>query len=204
MRDIPLDRPLLRGQALLRLSRQLFRLERVETLAEAAGQGRDRAEVRLRYRIGLTSGWGDGIDLPGQPTHMAFGAPITGELAARTRTSILEAERSDALLVSMASRDYWTTYLQERHPEQMRNIADAVANRRHELLDALEDRRADGGIDTQQYNLELNALGRTVDALRTEKLVELTRSELNDLRSTVGDAGQSGSRSPQPGPSRRN
>ncbi|UVM63500.1 NEL-type E3 ubiquitin ligase domain-containing protein [Pseudomonas sp. B21-010] len=204
LRDIPLDRPLLRGQALLRLSRQLFRLERVETLAEAAGQGRDRAEVRLRYRIGLTSGWGDGIDLPGQPTHMAFGAPITGELAARTRTSILEAERSDALLVSMASRDYWTTYLQERHPEQMSNLADAVANRRHELLDALEDRRADGGIDTQQYNLELNALGRTVDALRTEKLVELTRSELNDLRSTVGDAGQSGSRSPQPGPSRRN
>ncbi|WP_214509088.1 NEL-type E3 ubiquitin ligase domain-containing protein [Pseudomonas brassicacearum] len=204
LRDIPLERPLLRGQALLRLSRQLFRLERVETLAEAAGQGRDRAEVRLRYRIGLTSGWGDGIDLPGQPTHMAFGAPITGELAARTRTSILEAERSDALLVSMASRDYWTTYLQERHPEQMRNIADAVANRRHELLDALEDRRADGGIDTQRYNLELNALGRTVDALRTEKLVELTRSELNDLRSAVGEAEQSGTRSPQPGPSRRN
>ena len=204
LRDIPLDRPMLRGRALLRLSRQLFRLERVETLAEAAGQGRDRAEVRLRYRIGLTSGWGDGIDLPGQPTHMAFGAPITGELAARTRTSILEAERGDALLVSMASRDYWTTYLQERHPQQMSNIADAVANRRHELLDALEDRRADGGIDTQRYNLELNALGRTVDALRKEKLVELTRSELNDLRSTVDEAEQSGNRSPQPGPSRRN
>jgi hypothetical protein len=72
LRDIPLDRPMLKGQALLRLSRQLFRLERVETLAEAAGQGRDRAEMRLRYRIGLTSGWGDGIDLPGQPTHMAL------------------------------------------------------------------------------------------------------------------------------------
>ncbi|MBC3383819.1 NEL-type E3 ubiquitin ligase domain-containing protein [Pseudomonas sp. SWRI179] len=204
LRDIPLDRPMLRGQALLRLSRQLFRLERVETLAEAAGQGRDRAEMRLRYRIGLTSGWGDGIDLPGQPTHMAFGAPISGELAARTRNSILEAERSDALLVSMTSRDYWTSYLQERHPEQMSDIANAVDTRRHELLDALEDRRADGGIDTQQYNLELNALGRTIDALRTDKLVELTRRELNDLRSIVPGADQFGTRSPQPGPSHRN
>jgi Leucine-rich repeat (LRR) protein len=204
LRDIPLDRQMLRGQALLRLSRQLFRLDRVETLAEAAGQGRDRAEIRLRYRIGLTSGWGDGNDLPGQPTHMAFGAPIAGELAARTRNSILEAERSDALLVSMTSRDYWTSYLQERHPEQMTNIAEVVASRRHELLDALEDRRADGGIDTQQYNSELNALGRTIDALRTEQLVELTRTELNDLQGGAAGTEQPGSRSPQPGPSRRN
>ncbi|WP_431145697.1 NEL-type E3 ubiquitin ligase domain-containing protein [Pseudomonas alvandae] len=205
LRDIPLDRPMLKGQALLRLSRQLFRLERVETLAEAAGQGRDRAEMRLRYRIGLTSGWGDGIDLPGQPTHMAFGAPITGELAARTRHSILEAERSDALLVNMTTREYWTTYLQERHPELMSDITDAVANRRHELLDELEDRRAEGTVDTEQYNLQLTAQGRAIDALRTQKLVELTRTEVSDLQNVAaGRTEPSGNQSPQPGPSRRN
>ena len=204
LRDIPLDRPILRGQALLRLSRQLFRLERVETVAEAAGQGRDRAEIRLRYRIGLTSGWGDGIDLPGQPTHMAFGAPISGERAVRTRASILEAERTDALLVSMASRDYWTTYLQERYPEQMSHINEAVANRRHELLDELEDRRAEGTVDTEQYNLQLTAQGRAIDALRTQKLVELTRTEISDLQNVAAGTEPSGNQSPQPGPSRRN
>ncbi|MBC3376493.1 hypothetical protein HU762_21350 [Pseudomonas sp. SWRI92] len=204
LRDIPLDRPMLRGRALLRLSRQLFRLDRVDTLAEAAGLGMDRAEVRLRYRIGLTSGWGDGIDLPGQPSHMAYGAPITGVTLARTRTSILEAEQTDALLESMASRDYWTTYLRERYPEQMDDIEDTVASRREQLLSELEDSRGDGKVDTEQYNLQLNALSRTVDSLRTQKLVELTRRELDDLQGVAAEAEQSGNHSPQPGPSHHN
>jgi Leucine-rich repeat (LRR) protein len=204
LRDIPPNRPKLRGQALLRLSRQLFRLDRVETLAEAAGHGRDRAEVRLRYRIGLKGGWGDGIDLPGQPTHMAFGAPIAGERAAQMRASILEAERSDALATFMTSREYWTTYLEERYPEQIMEINEAVADTRHQLLSELEDRRADDEIDTEQYNLQLDAQSRKIDELRMQKLVELTRKELNDLQGVVAETEQSGDRSPQPGPSRRN
>ncbi|WP_434557648.1 NEL-type E3 ubiquitin ligase domain-containing protein [Pseudomonas sp. Z4-20] len=204
LRDIPQDRPILRGQALLRLSRQLFRLDRVDTLAEVAGTGTDRAEMRLRYRIGLTTGWGDGIDLPAQPSHMAYGAPITGARLAQTRASILEAEQTDALLVSMVSREYWTNYLHERYPEQMSDISDSVAHRRDQLLSELEDRRADGEVDTQQYNLQLNALSRTVDTLRTQKLVELTRRELNDLRGVAAETEISGNGSPQPGPSHRN
>jgi len=107
-------------------------------------------------------------------------------------------------LVSMASRDYWTTYLQERYPEQMSHINEAVANRRHELLDELEDRRADGEVDTQQYDLQLNALGRTIDAMRTQKLVELTRREVSELQGDTAGVEQSGNQSPQPGPSHRN
>lgn len=204
LRDIPLDRPMLKGQALLRLSRQLFRLDRVETLAEAAGQGRDRAEVRLRYRIGLTSGWGDGIDLPGQPTHMAFGVPITGELAARTRGSILEAERGDALLVSMVSRDYWTSYLQERHPGRMREIDDAIYQRREDLLNELEDRRAEGDIDADEYSRQLNAKSKEIDDVERQALVELTRKEMSVLEGVADESEPPRSGSPQPGPSRRN
>ncbi|MBC3366224.1 NEL-type E3 ubiquitin ligase domain-containing protein [Pseudomonas sp. SWRI154] len=204
LRDIPLDRPILRGRALLRLSRQLFRLDRVDTLAEAAGLGMDRAEVRLRYRIGLTTGWGDGIDLPGQPAHMAFGSPITGERAAQTRASILEAERGDELLKDMVKREYWITYLRERYPEEMSDIEDVVAQRRDELLNELEDRRTAGTIDAQQYDQQVIAMGRTVDTLREGQLVELTRREKSNLDGIAAETEQSGNRSPQPGPSRRN
>lgn len=64
LHDIPLNRMALRGQALVRLSRQLFRLDRIEVIAEAAGQGMDRAEVRLKYRIRLTRGWGTVLICP--------------------------------------------------------------------------------------------------------------------------------------------
>ncbi|WP_434563498.1 NEL-type E3 ubiquitin ligase domain-containing protein [Pseudomonas sp. R1-6] len=203
LRNLSPDRLTPRGQALLRLSRQLFRLDRLDTLAEANGQGMDRAEVRLRYRIGLTRGWGDGIDLPGQPAHMAYGVAITDAQLEQARASILEAERTDELLIDMVSREYWTTYLQARYPEQMSDIDEAVANGRDELFNELEDRRNNGDVDGQQYDQEVIALGRKFDAMRKQKLVELTRTTVNDLQGTAAETQLSDRQSPQPGPSRR-
>jgi Leucine-rich repeat (LRR) protein len=203
LREIPPNRLMLRGRALLRLSRQLFRLERVETLAEAAGQGHDRAEIRLRYRISLTSGWGDGVDLPGQPAYMLYGTPISDQMLAQSRASILEAERTDALLVSMASRDYWNEYLHERYPQETNAIDRAVAEQRHQSLSELEDRQSNGEIDKEHYNLELAELSRTIDALRVQKVVELTRREINDLRSLADESERPGTLSAKPGPSWR-
>ncbi|MBH2037471.1 MAG: hypothetical protein I8H93_17485 [Pseudomonadales bacterium] len=204
LRDIPPGRPLQRGRALLQLSRQLFRLERVETIAEAAAQRRDRAEVRLRYRIGLAGGWEDGLELPGQPAHMAFDRPIRGQLLADTRASILAAERSDALLHSMVARDYWTEYLQERYPDEISAIEEALGEERLQQLSELEDRRANGEIADQEYEKDVVELGKQTQTRRTQKLIELSRRAIQALQALAGETEVPGTLSPQPGPSRRN
>ncbi|MBF4557555.1 hypothetical protein H7698_15865 [Pseudomonas sp. p50] len=204
LRDIPPGRPLQRGRALLQLSRQLFRLERVETIAEAAAQRRDRAEVRLRYRIGLAGGWEDGLELPGQPAHMAFDRPIRGQLLADTRASILAAERSDALLHSMVARDYWTEYLQERYPDEISAIEEALGEERLQQLSELEDRRANGAIADQEYEKDVVELGKQTQTRRTQKLIELSRRAIQALQALAGETEVPGTLSPQPGPSRRN
>ncbi|MFJ4604412.1 NEL-type E3 ubiquitin ligase domain-containing protein [Pseudomonas atacamensis] len=199
LRDIPLNRMAPRGRALLRLSRQLFRLDRVETLAEAAALGMDRAEVRLKYRIGLTSGWGDGVDLPGQPASMTYDVPLSDELLEYTRASILEAEATDALSLSMAERDYWITYLQDLHPQEMAALEAAVDERRQQLWDQLNQRFARNELNTAQYNLELNRLGKAMDVLRTQKRAELTRRVINELQNFAAESEQPGRLSPASG-----
>ncbi|MNK67414.1 Leucine Rich Repeat protein [compost metagenome] len=203
LHDIPVHRMALRGRALLRLSRQLFRLDRIETLADAAGRGRDRAEVRLKYRIGLTGGWGDGVDLPGQPTYMLYDVPLSGELLNQTRASILEAERTDALPLSMIARDYWITYLEERLPLEMQAIDSAVDQQRQERWSVLDDRLSRGEIDARQYDRELEDLGKAMERLLTQKRLELTRREIIDLQSFADEAEEGDRVTPKPGPSSR-
>ncbi|MBC3210076.1 hypothetical protein HU755_25045 [Pseudomonas sp. SWRI111] len=201
--DIPLNQPVRRGQALLRTSRQLFRLERVEALAEAqaAKPGSDPAEVRLSYRIGMTRAWDDGIELPGQPSHMSFDRPISGELQATTRASIMAAEQTDALLESMLSRDYWLTYLQENYQPEMDAIDAAVAEQGYQLLSETQDRLERGEIDNDQYERQLVQASFTIESQRIQSLIELTRRMVNDLQGLVAE--HPGRDSPQPGPSWR-
>lgn len=203
LHDIPLNRMALRGQALVRLSRQLFRLDRIEVIAEAAGQGMDRAEVRLKYRIRLTRGWGDGIDLPGQPAYMLYDAELSDELLLHIRASILEAEQTEAFAASMVERDYWIAYLQDRFPQEMLAIDADVDEQRQQLWATLDDRLARGEINAQQYDLELINLGKTMDALRRQKWMDITRREIIDLQSYAGESEEPGRLSPKPGPSRR-
>ncbi|WP_329514084.1 NEL-type E3 ubiquitin ligase domain-containing protein [Pseudomonas moraviensis] len=199
LRDIPLNRMALRGRTLLRLSRQLFRLDRVETLAEAAAVGMDRAEVRLKYRIGLTRGWGDGVDLPGQPASMIYDVPLSDELLDYTRASILEAERTDALSVSMAERDYWISYLQDLHPREMASLEVAVNERRQQLWDQLNQRLARNELTAEEYDLELDRLGKAMDALLRQKRAELTRRVINELNSFAAESEQPGRLPPASG-----
>lgn len=205
LRDIPLGQHIGRGQALLRLSRQLFRLDRAETLAEVAEMASrrgDPAEARLQYRIGLATGWGDGIDLPEQPVRMAFRNAIAGEELKAARHSILEAERGDALLEDMVTREYWTSYLRDRYPEEMAAL-DTLEQRRDEALGDLEDGRATGLISDAQYNQQLDQLSRTTARSRKQELLAMTRKELDYLKNRGPGAEPPGNLSPQPGPSWR-
>ncbi|WP_330211163.1 NEL-type E3 ubiquitin ligase domain-containing protein [Pseudomonas sp. AM4(2022)] len=197
LRGIPSQSIDLRGRALLDLSRQLFRLNRVDQLAEAAGVGLDRAEERLKYRIGLTHGWPDGLALPGQPVHMAYGRPIEGARQIRARAQIMAAESTDEFVEHLISRDYWVRYLEERYPEQF----DALANELAQKYEALEDEHSERG-DTEsmeRYSQALTRMEVERATARNLKLMALSRSEIQRLAG-IAPADPA---SPQPGPSWR-
>lgn len=197
LRDIPRHRQLQRGRALLDLTRRLFRLERVDRLAEAAARNKDRAEVRLQYRIAMTRGWPDDLELPAQPEHMLYASPIRGRRLLNARASVLADEASPMFLEDLIARDYWIRYLQDRHAEAFEAL-ERDATRRHEAVeDAYPDRENSDYLDAMRV-LEIEL----ADA-RIEKLKALTRTELESLASQDAGASPSAPSSPKPGPSWR-
>ncbi|BFT63119.1 hypothetical protein PMm318_A38780 [Pseudomonas moorei] len=166
--DIPVGRAGAKGRALLNLSRQLFRLDKVDDLASKAAvhAGQDQAEVRLGYRIGLTRGWSDGLDLPGQPRHMTYASGVSPQQLADARTTVMNAERSDAFYEDLIQRDYWLSYLRETYPEEVRKIDEAAtAPEEGEAVD-------DEALISQLFDLA---------ATRNAKLIELSRKEVEAI-----------------------
>lgn len=200
LRGVPGDELRLRGQRLLNLSRQLFRLDRVDSLAEANAKGMDRAEVRLHYRVGMTRGWPDGLELPGQPSYMAFATPISGPELLQARTEILAAEASEAFYESLLARDYWLSYLRERHGQAFEALEEN-ARRRQEALEDEYSARQSGTESQERYEVALNLLEIELGSARAQKLLELSRQEVQEL--SAGAAPTPRPASPQPGPSSR-
>jgi Leucine-rich repeat (LRR) protein len=164
--DIPAGRLSVKGEALLKLSRQLFRLDKVDELATKAaeGTGRDEAEVRLGYRIGLTGGWSDGLELPGQPKHMTFASGVTAGQLADARIEVINAERSDRFFEDLIQRDYWVDYLKEKYPEAFMKLDEA------EMSEEVDD-ADDAALMTRLFDLA---------AARNMKMIELSRKEVED------------------------
>ncbi|HEX4549706.1 NEL-type E3 ubiquitin ligase domain-containing protein [Pseudomonas sp.] len=183
--EIPPGNIARRGQALLRLSRQLFRLNKVDALAKRAktATGPDEVEVRLGYRIGLTRGWHDGLELPGQPAHMTFQSGVSAEQLAVARAKVIEAENGDDFLVYLIQRDYWLAFLRERQPEALRQMDEA------RLQEIREDEavEVDDSVYEDRYYTRQNA--------RSVRLIELSRQEIEQLAETD-------SSEPKPGSSR--
>jgi Leucine-rich repeat (LRR) protein len=166
--DIPPGGLSVKGQALLKLSRQLFRLDKIDDLATkaAAQTGEDEAEVRLGYRIGLTEGWDDGLILPGQPKHMTYASGVTRQQLADARLEVVNAERSDGFFEDLIQRDYWVSYLKEKYPEEFRALDEAQSQ-------AGED---DGVDDADDAALLTQMFEQT--AARNAKMIELSRKEV--------------------------
>ena len=194
LREVPANTLKLRGQRLLQLSRQLFRLEQIDAMAIRNAGRRDQAEVRLEYRIGMTRGWADGLELPGQPTHMAYGTPISGETLTSARSQVLAAEASNVFYERLVNHDYWVDYLKERYPDEFQTLQ-SEADARHE---ALEDEYA---LSDPRYTAALTQLQFDRESARVQLLLELSRKEV--LESAPGTVAPvtSGPASPQPGPS---
>ena len=163
--EIPAGRLDFRGEALLKLSRQLFRLDKVDDLATkaAARNGRDEAEVRLGYRIGLTEGWSDGLELPGQPKHMTYASGVTPRQLAEARIEVSNAEQSDGFFEDLIQRDYWVDYLKEKYPEEFRTLDEAETS--EEAVD----------VDDATLMIKLFDLA----AARNSKMIELSRKEVD-------------------------
>ncbi|MFL1493983.1 NEL-type E3 ubiquitin ligase domain-containing protein [Pseudomonas antarctica] len=202
LRDVPTQNLTLRGQRLLDLSRQLFRLDQVDALAERKAVGRDRAEVRLAYRVGMTGGWPDGLELPGQPKHIAFIRPISGTVLANARSQVLRAQASDAFYESLVARDYWNNYLRERYPDEFQALQRDAA-RRHEAVEDEHADRVQGTESQERYNEALNRLVIEDASARIRLLLELSRREAPQPSTRAVGTAPSKPESPQPGPSSR-
>ncbi|TSD77503.1 hypothetical protein FFI16_014085 [Pseudomonas sp. KBS0710] len=203
LQDVPLGDADLRGQALLNLSRRLFRLERTEQLAEAAAATgaaiADRAEVRLQYRIGLTAGWPDGLELPGQPSTMVFLRPIAGERLVQSRAQILAAENSNAFIEYLVDQGHWVEYLKERYSEPLAAL-ETELDRQYDALETAHIHRS----DAESYQVYYEALGQfEVEKLtaRKQKLMEVCRAEIQRLANALPEGVVQRPLSPQPGPS---
>ncbi len=196
LRDIPRHRLQQRGRALLDLTRRLFRLERVDRLAEAAAKNKDRAEVRLQYRIGMTRGWPDGLELPAQPEHMLYATPIRGQRLIDARTSVLADEASEMFIEDLIARDYWIRYLRDRHGEAFETLEREATMRQGEVEDAYPD------VASSEYLDAMHRLEIELAQARIEKLKALSRTELENL-APLDEQAQPGPSSPKPGPSWR-
>lgn len=165
--DIPAGRLASKGEALLKLSRQLFRLDKVDDLATKAAvrNGQDQAEVRLGYRIGLTGGWSDGLELPGQPKHMTYASGVSPQQLADARLEVINAERSDGFFEDLIQRDYWVDYLKEKYPEVFRKLDEADMS--EEVADA-----DDAALMVKLFELA---------AARNSKMIELSRNEVEGI-----------------------
>jgi Leucine-rich repeat (LRR) protein len=163
--EVPAGRLAVKGEALLKLSRQLFRLDKVDELATkaVARNGRDEAEVRLGYRIALTSGWSDGLELPGQPTHMTYASGVTPGQLADARVEVINAEQSDGFFEDLIQRDYWVAYLKEKYPEEFRTLDEAEMSEEGDSAD-------DAALMSRLFDLA---------AARNSRMIELSRKEVD-------------------------
>ncbi|WP_085703429.1 NEL-type E3 ubiquitin ligase domain-containing protein [Pseudomonas sp. B15(2017)] len=169
-----------KGRALLDLSRQLFRLGEVEKLAaRSMDRHADPAEVRLQYRIGLTSGWEDGLQLPGQPGQMRFARPIRGEELAAARAAVVKAEKSVRFYEDLISREYWVQYLNEKYPEAFA----ALGRHADEQLESLEGEHEDVSSTAYREAVQMLEVERSIE--RNTKLIELSHLETGEPMPTA-------------------
>jgi Leucine-rich repeat (LRR) protein len=178
---IPVGRQSTKGPAILKLARQLFRLDKVDDLAieTARHTGQDEAQVRLGYRIGLTEGWSDGLELPGQPKHMTYASGVSRAQLDAGRLAVVNAERSDRFVENLIQRDFWVDYLKEKYPDVVNALDEVDAG------EAIEDSATsadDPAFLSQLFDQE---------AARNAKLIELSRKEVAEIESTASAAGPS-------------
>lgn len=180
-------------QALLELATGLFRLERVEAIAQAeierqttleadllrsrgytqaqadtqASERVDAIEVNLAYRVGLART----LKLPGQPKTMQFQplAKINQQRLANAAASVRWASRTEALVAFVSQRDFWVAYLERRHAARFAEVKAPFWDRLEEATDesaaAQVQREFDEAVRRLVVQLTRAALGNHPETL---------------------------------------
>ncbi|WP_422403013.1 NEL-type E3 ubiquitin ligase domain-containing protein [Pseudomonas sp. GZD-209] len=129
---------------LLRLGRDLFRLDEVERLATLAIEDRwdsgefvDDVEVRMAYRVGLA----EPLSLPAQPEGMRYAssAGVTTQQLSQVRAQVLVAERGPRLVESLTQREFWQAHLRGTYGAQFEALDRPFHQRLEALLEATDD-----------------------------------------------------------------
>lgn len=158
---------------LFKLGRKLFRLGRIEKIAnrdvlqrQALGGRPDPAEVRLAYRIGL----GDRLELPGQPKDMLYSGNVSAATLDTAYAEVIAAEQSADFMEDLVTRDYWIAQLKRKYPGRFAALKDKQA----QIQGELEDRYTE---ITEAYLTEVGALEVEFKTQETGLLLELTNTE---------------------------
>ncbi|MGJ7547773.1 NEL-type E3 ubiquitin ligase domain-containing protein [Pseudomonas alloputida] len=136
----------LRETRLLRLGRQLHRLDLLDDVANEhvrrmRDEGRrrvDEIEVRLYYRSRLAGA----LDLPvvPDPMHFASFAQVSMADLSRAELAVLRGSTPVAMLDALVERPYWQRYLRETYAERFETMGAGY----HERLEALEQQARAG------------------------------------------------------------
>ncbi|MBF8725365.1 NEL-type E3 ubiquitin ligase domain-containing protein [Pseudomonas putida] len=166
-----------RGNELLGLGQQLFRLDRLEQVARrdvlqrlAARERVDQAAVSLAYRVRLRAR----LNLPCQPHSMLYAdaAELTDTQLEDAYREVMAAMTPDALSMSLSQRVFWASYIHERHTEVFEALQAQFAARRSTL--ALRQPT----LDAVDYQLQLDSLDVEQAAQDQSLVFELTRQFL--------------------------
>lgn len=161
------------GGELLKLGRQLFRLDQVERVASqdiaqrlAAGRTVDAIEISLFYRVRLAQT----LELPFQPRSMRFLnlANVSEAQLLEALRAVQAAETNEALVESLGGRRFWRDYVQARHPAVFTSLKASFETQGTELDEA----RA--GLSSQEYTERWGRLQSAREAAVQQRVEQLT------------------------------
>lgn len=167
-------------QALIRLGRQLWRLDEVERIAlrdiearRADGADPDQIEVVLAYRVGLR----EALDLPAQPQDMLFAAVAGVDSArlAQAQLQVLSAEHREVQVQSLLQRDFWRTWLERHYADRLEALDAPFQTRLERLMEQAES----GASAEGDYLSEMNRVRDEREQSRAALMSTLTEEILD-------------------------
>jgi len=182
------------GAALLKLSRGLFRLDKVEKIALADIERRtatinatpgwssaqkarhikrlEEVEIRLAYRFGLK----DRLGLPGQPQYVRFTrlGRVTPQMLDSAQAQVLALDNSPEELQALVERDFWKSYLANKYKSQFETQQTPYQTKQASLYETLES----GELSQASYKEQSADLDAQLQIEEAALVETLTRQEL--------------------------
>lgn len=136
------------GQELFTFYKRMFRLGKVESIAQATANASgtlEVVEVRLAYRTALANR----LDLPKQAAGMLFRASapeVTPAAIEEAYEKVILAEKGSEFLEHLTTQDHWLTYLKAQYPKEFEALQ-AYSDELNNALDQQYDSPASEGYE---------------------------------------------------------